>query len=76
LKGFRTSKILLVMWLVTGAAMPFALELTTHLLVLWLSGLAALIWNRVDSRAKAYRLEVKAPGGAGVTLHAEGGDGD
>jgi hypothetical protein len=70
----KTSKILLIAWLLMGAVTLFVKELSTHLLVLWLAGLAALVWNRIDSRARSYRVEMKGPGGSGVTLHAEGQD--
>jgi hypothetical protein len=66
----RTSKVLLVFWLALGAAAPFALVVTDNILVLWITGLLALIWNRVDSRARAYRMTLKAPGGASFSLDA------
>jgi hypothetical protein len=73
----RTSKLLLLVWLLAGGFMLFAVDVTLHLLILWLSGLAALVWNRVDSRARGYRFSVTGPGGAGLSLSARGaGAGD
>jgi hypothetical protein len=69
----QTSKILLFAWL--GLAVPlFLLErLDEPRLILWLAGLGCLVWNRVDSRGKAYRFELRGPQGTGVSVRT--GDG-
>jgi hypothetical protein len=68
----KTSKILLLVWLLAGGVLLFVADVTLYVLILWLAGLVSLVWNRIDSRAKAYRFTVNGPSGVGVTLSSEG----
>jgi hypothetical protein len=75
LRRLKTSKIFLLLWLLLGAGLLVFSSLTLHELVLYALGLAAMVWNRIDSRGKAYKFSMHAPGGAGVTMEsAQNGD--
>ena len=64
----RTSKILLIVWLALGAGLLAFTEVGPYELGFWGSGLAVLVWNRIDSRGKAYKFSVHAPGGVGASI--------
>lgn len=64
----ETSKILLVVWLVLGGALLLVQDLTTNRLILYAVGLIAVIWNRMDSRNKSYKIALSGPGGMGVNV--------
>jgi hypothetical protein len=56
----RTSKILLVFWVIVGLALLVHRResLDTNTLALYITVLGVLVWNRVDSRRKAYSVTV------------------
>jgi hypothetical protein len=43
-------------------------ELTSYEVGAWALGLVVLVWNRIDSRSKAYRFRFKAPGGSEASV--------
>jgi hypothetical protein len=70
----RSSKLCLFLWLVLGAWTLLFEDLALHGLILYLAGLGALVWNRMDSRGKAYKFSVKGPAGVSASLSSKGGD--
>jgi hypothetical protein len=67
----KTSKLFLFIWLLLGIALLIFSELSTNHLILYLAGLAILLWNRLDSRGRAYKFQVHGPGGSRLTLSAD-----
>jgi hypothetical protein len=67
----QTSKVLLIVWLVLAVPLLFRFGLDQPRLILWLAGLACLVWNRIDSRKRAYRFEVKGPQGTSLVLSSD-----
>ena len=66
----KTSKIFLLLWLLLGLGLIFFqfVELKTNVLILYLAGLAVLVWNRIDSRRQAYKVTLRAPGGTSLSV--------
>jgi hypothetical protein len=67
----KTSKIYLFIWLLLGIALLIFTKISTNHLVLYLTGLVVLLWNRLDSRGRAYKFQVHGPGGSRITLSAD-----
>jgi hypothetical protein len=63
------SIILLYLWIVLGACMLIWMDLSdqTRLIIFCLT-IVVLVWNRVDSRTKAYKLRVQGPGNTEFNL--------
>jgi hypothetical protein len=66
--SIRTSKVLLVGWIVVGATVLLTSDLTSNHALIYGLTLVAVVWNRIDSRTKGYRLSLSGPGGVAVKL--------
>jgi hypothetical protein len=66
----KTSKIAVYLWLLIGAAYLLFGHPDSLGLGLWICGLAAVTWNRLDSRGKGYEIALSGPGG--VKAHIKG----
>jgi hypothetical protein len=65
----RTSKLLLLVVALCGlAALMLGRLGSLHESLAFLALLAAAVWNRIDSRGKAYSFQVKGPGGSGFQV--------
>jgi hypothetical protein len=71
-KNLRTSKLLLLLWILAGGVLLFVADVTLYVLILWMAGLVSLMWNRIDSRARAYAFTFRGPQGVSVTLSTDG----
>ena len=58
----RTSKILLMAWMAAGLGLLFAGKAQGQAAIVWIAGLAALVWNRLDSRRNGYKATVRVHG--------------
>jgi hypothetical protein len=69
----RTSKIALLGWTALGVWLLLNGELGSEKLAIYLAVLGVLVWNRIDSRKRGYRVSLSGLGGAKMSVEVGGG---
>ena len=63
-----TSKILLAAWMALGIYLLIKGGLGASEAAVWTVGLAAMVWNRVDSRSRGYKISMESPSGIRLAM--------
>jgi hypothetical protein len=68
-KRVHSSKWFILIWIVVGVALIALGRVQTNELILYLAVMGVLVWNRIDSRRKAYKVSLQGLGGTSLTLN-------
>jgi hypothetical protein len=64
----RTSKLFLFLWTAMGLILLWSGRTGRNDLIIYLSVLAVLVWNRIDSRRRGYSMTLKTLGGTSLSV--------